>query len=263
MSGLLIKEDEMYPQERYEKILLLIENSSFVKAADLAKICNVSLETIRRDLEYLEKENFIKRVHGGAAIEKINKKYPAFLYREKENSIEKQGISEKALQFINEGDSIALDSGTTTLELAKVIKNKFKKLTIVTNSLKILNEFYYKEDFTIILAGGIFKLKEFSLFGSLTEEIFRKFHVNTSFVSASGISLSNGITDLRFDELQIQKIMLEISEKKIILATSSKFEVTCLLKLCDFEQIDTIITDSNLDDNIFDKFISNKINVLR
>ena len=81
----------MYPHERYEKILTLIKKTGFVRAADLNKMFSVSSETVRRDLENLEKEGFVKRVHGGAALEKNNRKYPAFNYREKENEGEKTG----------------------------------------------------------------------------------------------------------------------------------------------------------------------------
>ena len=253
----------MYPQERYEKILNLIEKNGFIRGNTLQKTFSVSLETVRRDFEYLEKEGFIKRVHGGAVIETSSKKYPAFTGREKENSGEKKEIAEKALKYISEGDSIALDCGTTTLELAKMIKNQFNKLTVITNSLKILNEFSSMDNYTIILAGGIFKNREYSLFGDMTEENLSRFRVDTAFISASGISLTEGITDLRFDELQTQKKMLEIAGKKIILATSPKFETVCLLKLSDFSSIDMIITDSKISSTLYGKYRESGIRIIR
>ncbi len=253
----------MYPQERYEKILSLLEKSGFVRAADLNRMFDVSSETIRRDLESLEKEGFVKRVHGGATLEKSNKKYPAFSYREKEHEWEKQEIAEKALQFIKDGDSLALDCGTTTLELAKKLRENFSRLTILTNSLKVLNVLSDMDDYTIILAGGVFKKNEFSLFGEMTGENLGRFRVDTSFISASGISAEEGITDLRFDELQTQKKMMEISRKKIVLAASSNFEKICLLKICSLDYVDRIITDRGLTDNLYNKFSSYKFKLTR
>ena len=253
----------MYPQERYEKILSLIEKTGFVRAADLNKLFAVSSETIRRDLENLEKEGFVKRVHGGAILEKSNKIYPAFNSREREHENEKQEIAEKALQFIKEGDSLALDCGTTTIELAKKIRKKFTTLTIITNSIKVLNELSHMNNYTIILAGGVFKNNEYSLFGDMTEENLGKFRADSAFISASGISLEEGITDLRIDELQTQKKMLEISKNKIILATSCNFDRVCLLKMKPIEEIDRIITDSNLSDNVLKKYSSQMIEIIR
>ncbi len=253
----------MYPQERYEKILSLIEKSGFVRAADLNRLFSVSSETIRRDLENLEKEGFVKRVHGGATLEKSNKKYPAFNYREKEHEWEKQEIAEKALRFIKEGDSLALDCGTTTLELAKKLREKFTRLTILTNSLKVLNELSEMNNYTIILAGGVFKNNEYSVFGEMTEDNLGRFRVDTAFISASGISLDEGITDLRIDELQTQKKMMEISGCKTILATSSNFERVCLLKMCSLDYADRIITDSGLSDDLYEKYSSSRLVLIR
>lgn len=253
----------MYPHERYEKILTLIKKTGFVRAADLNKMFSVSSETVRRDLENLEKEGFVKRVHGGAALEKNNRKYPAFNYREKENEGEKREIADKALSFIKEGDSLALDCGTTTLELAKKLGNNFRKLTILTNSLKVLTVLSGMDEYTIILAGGVFRNNEYSLFGDMTEENLGQFRVDSAFLSVSGISLEEGITDLRFDELQTQKKMLEISANKIILAASSNFEKVCLLKMCSISNIDRIITDSNLNEDIYTKYSSAGIEIIR
>lgn len=253
----------MYPQERYEKILNLIEKTGFVRAAELNGLFSVSSETIRRDLENLEKEGFIKRVHGGAKLEKSNKKYPAFNYREKEYEEEKQEIAENALSHIKEGDSLALDCGTTTLELAKKLTANFKTLTILTNSLKVLNVLSEMENYTIILAGGVFKKNEYSLFGEMTEDNLGRFRIDTAFISASGISLEEGITDLRFDELQTQKKMLEISRNKNILATSSNFDNVCLLNMCDISRIDRIITDSELSEELYTKYTSAGIDIVK
>lgn len=253
----------MYSHERYEKILISLKESRFIKTTELLKSFNVSFETIRRDLVFLEKEGLIKRIRGGAVLAKTSEKYPAFTFREKEDLIKKQEIASSAISYIKEGNTIALDCGTTTLELVKKLKDNFKKLTVITSSLKILNELSSMEGFTIICAGGIFKNKEFAFLGKLTEEYFLKFRVDISFISASGISLQEGITDIRFDELQIQKTMLKIAANKIILAPSPRFEKICLLKICQFDEIDMIITDSNLSGDIFDLYSENKIKVVK
>ena len=139
----------MLAQERHDQILWLINSEGTVKTSDLIKRFNVSLETIRRDLESLEKAGKLKRVYGGAIQKNPSRKFKNFNTREKEFSKEKIRIAEKALDIIEDGQAIALDSGTTNLILAKMLKGRFKHLTIVTNSMIIA--IYNVEFFSIFI----------------------------------------------------------------------------------------------------------------
>lgn len=252
----------MLAQERYEKILELLEKDRSVKVSMLTKLFNVSIETVRRDLEYLEKEGHLKRVYGGAVLEKINNRLLSFENREKESIEEKKEIAKIAMDFIKEGQSIAIHAGTTNLEIARELKKNFKQLTVLTNSLSIFNELSDMEKYTLILTGGIFKKDEFSLVGTMAENNITQYRVDTAFISPTGVSLSAGLTDYLFDEINIMQKSMEISHEVIVLADSSKFDAISLVKICDLEQINVIITDSKLKKNILDKYLKNGIEVV-
>ncbi len=252
----------MLVQERYEQILDLIEKNGSVKVSMLVKLFNVSIETVRRDLEYLEKEGHLKRIYGGAVLEKVSEKQFTFQTREKEYIDEKKEIVNIAVRFVKEGQSIAMDASTTNLEIAKVIKKKFERLTIITNSLIIASELSDMNKYTIILTGGILKGDQLSLVGNIAENNIGDFNVDIAFISVSGVSLHAGLTDQYLDELMIQKKMVEIAQNIIVLADSSKFDVVCLQKISDLDKINMIITDSKLKDSILEKYLKNGIEVI-
>ncbi|BDR66800.1 DeoR/GlpR family DNA-binding transcription regulator [Clostridium tetani] len=252
----------MLAQERYEQTLSILNREGSVKVSKLTKLFNVSIETIRRDLEYLEKEGLLKRVYGGAVLKKIDNNQLKFENREKEFSSEKKEIANIATRYVVEGQSLAMDASTTNLEIAKVLKTKFKKLTILTNSLAIANELIDMDKYTIILTGGILKNDEFSLVGDIAQKYIESFNIHTAFISVSGVSLKEGLTDYILDHLQIQKKFIEISQNVIVLADSSKFDSVSLLNVCNLEDVNMIITDSRIKKNVLEKYLNNGIEVI-
>lgn len=244
----------MLAEERYEKILKDLSEQNLVKSSDLVKLLNVSTETIRRDLERLEKDGLVKRVYGGAVLNNTNGLNPSFGMRNEMKNKEKDIIAHNAIKFINEGNSIALDNGTTTLHLASLIKGNFTNLIVITNSLVIANMLYEDPHIKVILLGGVLDREDNSLGGSLTESNIELFHIDKAFISVSGISLNNGATDFDFNYISIQKKLLNHSKEKFLLADSGKFNNSSLLKVCDLEYADYIITDSNLSECIYNQF---------
>ena len=154
------------------------------------------------------------------------------------------------MKLIEEGDSIALNDSTTNIALARKIRKNFKKLTIISNSLLIINELSNVEGFTTILAGGILNVKEQAFFGEITERILDDFIVDKAFISVSSLSLRSGITDYPLEEVQVQKKLLNISQKSIILADSSKLESTSLIKVRDIADMELLVTDSNISSEV-------------
>jgi DeoR/GlpR family transcriptional regulator of sugar metabolism len=250
-------------EERYKTILELLGKNNSIKSSYLIKLFNVSVETVRRDLEHLEKEGFLHRVHGGAVLDEINPKSVDFTVREKTHNKEKVEIAKNAIQFISEGSVIALDNGTTTLEIAKILKKKFNKLTILTHSLLVVEELINEPNYTIILLGGIVNGKDKSLKGALVENYIDLFHIDIAFISISGVSIKEGATEFELDTIPIQKKLIKRSRQKILLADSSKFGVVSLLKVCDLNDVDCIITDSNLKDTIYEKYKERGISVIK
>lgn len=257
----------MLVEQRYQKILELMQDDGSVRVSRLKKEMNVSAETIRRDLEHMESMGLIRRTRGGAFLNREKKKpeegaqYTPFGIRSSENMDRKQKIAEYAANFIKEGQSIALDSGTTAFALAKVIKKRFRALTVVTNSWAILNELADAEGLTLIATGGVYKPDEKAFISDMAGMIFSKLSINTFFLTTCGISADKGITYQRMDEILVQEKMMEASERTIVIADSSKLGVNSLVKMCDIHKIDRIVTDSRVSEEQIQKFAEVSIEI--
>jgi len=210
---------------------------------------SASRETVRRDLENLEKHGMLKRIHGGAIkIEtsgEINSVYTPFSQRKNEHSLYKEEVALEASNYISEGQAIALDSGTTSLELARVIKQRFHSLTVVTNSLIIANELADTPGITLILTGGIYNSEEQAFVSDMATFILAYINIDILFLTTCGISLERGITYQRIDDIIIQSKLMEASDKTIVITDSSKLGVNSLVKMCGIEQVSMIITDAH------------------
>lgn len=253
----------MLAQERYEFIIETLNRDSVVKVSKLIKELNVSIETIRRDLEHLEKEGILERVYGGAIPKKVSVDKLSFQKREEEFKPEKIEIANTAIRYINEDESIALNDSTTNVEIAKLIKKRFNKLTVITNSLAITTELANSQGIKVILAGGLLNSKECAFYGEFAKEILRNFIVDKAFIGVGGVSLSRGITDHDFYTVEIQRLLMEISKEAIILADSSKIEHVSLTKISEIENVSFIITDSKVDKNIIEKYLKSGIEIIK
>lgn len=254
----------MLANDRHNKILEMLERDGSVRNSKLVTIFEVSLETVRRDLDFLEKQGLLQKVHGGAILNSKNKENAnqTYIVRETKNIEEKREIATLALKFINENETIALNSSTTSIEIARLIKDKFTSLTVVTNSLRIAEELADKKGINLILAGGIYNKNEFAFLGEITERFLNEFIVDKAFVSVGGISLKRGITDFLIDEVIVERKMIKIAEEAIILADSSKIGSNSLIKVCDTEEVDFIITDSKFKDEDKEIYLQNGIKII-
>lgn len=228
----------------------------------MTKELNVSIETIRRDLEHLEKEGLLQWVYGEAILKKVSVDKLSFDKREEEFRKEKIEIANIATRYISEGQSIALNDSTTNVKIAKNIRNKFTNLTVVANSLVIATELANNKGIKVILAGGILYNKEYAFYGQLAQNILENFVVDRSFIGVGGVSLNRGISDYDFETAEIQKILMKTSKEVIILADSSKIENVSLTKVGHIEDFNLIITDSNINQNILDKYLKNGIEII-
>lgn len=239
----------MLAEQRYTKVLQMMQQSGIVKASDLKDLFDVSSETVRRDLENMELQGLLRRTHGGAMpisteAYQAMPPYTPFDQREQENIERKIQIAMLAANYIEEGQSVALDSGTTAFELSRVIKHRFARLTVVTNSLAIANELSGASGITLILTGGVYKPDEAAFTSDIATLIFSKLRINTFFLTTCGISAECGVTYQRMDEIIVQDKMMEASDKTICMADSSKLGVNSLVKMCDISRISMLITDA-------------------
>ena len=239
----------MLSEQRHKEIIQLLDKEGSIKTSTLCNILSASRETIRRDLEALEEKGMLKRIHGGAikveSSRESNIAYTSFKQRKTEHSLDKAAVAWEATKYISDGQAIALDSGTTSLELARVIKNRFHSLTVVTNSLTIANELADADGITLVLTGGIYNAEEEAFLSDMATLILSRINIDILFLTTCGISLERGITYQRIDDLIIQSKFMEASDKTIVITDSSKLGVNSLVRMCGIDQISLIITDSH------------------
>jgi DeoR family fructose operon transcriptional repressor len=217
-----------------------------VMVIPLSNYLEVSPETIRRDLLVLEKEGKLKRVYGGAIKPTYLNDEAPYILRQNIRSEEKRAIGQHAAELIQDGNTIIIDVGTTTLELAQAIQGK-KRLTILTNSLPVataLLESISREVFTgrVIILGGEANPEQRSISGTLCQQMMAQFHVDQAFLSVGGISLSSGITDFDFNEAAISRAFAAAAQEVIVLADHSKLGITTFAQMIPLEQADIIIS---------------------
>jgi DeoR/GlpR family transcriptional regulator of sugar metabolism len=243
---------------RRNRILEMIQEDGHVKVADLGKIFKVSEVTIRQDLERLENEEIIIREHGGAYLKSIPSQVRSFSLQHRENMEQKIRIGKKAAEFIQDGDTIILDSGTTITELAKNLTNR-KNLTVITNALNIAVMLGGEPSINVIMTGGEFKAPTLSLTGEKAAVFFNNLHVDKLFLATAGISLKAGLTYPSISDLIVKKAMIDAAETVYLLADSSKIGKSSLASLGAMSLIDYLITDSGLQDKNRQLFDENEI----
>jgi DeoR/GlpR family transcriptional regulator of sugar metabolism len=253
----------MFAQQRHQAIVKKLEREKSIKASELMELFGVSFETIRRDLEHLEGEGLLKRVHGGAVSKQLDytREIPLTV-RESAFLKEKNEIAEIASRYVTEGQSIALDVSTTNTEFAKLLKRKVERLTVITNSLPIANVLVDMPHYTIVLIGGVIRNAEQSLIGDLAEQFAARFHPDLFFMSMSGVTLEEGITDYGIGEIQVKKMMLNNAKRTIALADSSKFDCLSLTKICGATEVERFVTDSGIDREIVDRYRKHGIDIV-
>lgn len=235
----------MLPQQRREKILDLITEDGHATVIQLSKIFKVTEVTIRQDLEKLEMGGFIEREHGGAYLKNIGLNVKNIILQNQDHIPEKAAIAKKALEFINDGDTIILDSGSTTTEIAKLIKN-FRNLTVITNALNIALILGANPEINLVVTGGEFKAPTLSLTGQKAADFFVGLHVDKLFLATAGITLKSGLTYPSISDIVVKRAMIESANMVYLVADSSKIGKSSFASLGALSLIDFLITDLNI-----------------
>ncbi|ULO04722.1 DeoR/GlpR transcriptional regulator [Paenibacillus sp. 19GGS1-52] len=230
-------------EERRHTILSQLELEGKVQVHFLSERFGVTTETIRRDLDRLEKEGRLRKVYGGALRGRSEMNEPNFMKRSQMHPLDKQSIGKVAASLIQDGETVILDNGTTTLEIMRQLKDR-AHVTVITNSVPILN--YALEQFQgkIIFTGGEVNAGYQAAVGITAHELLGQFKVNKAFISAGGLSLSEGITDYHLEEALISRKMIERAEESILVVDHSKFGVTTFAQIAPIEHISMVLTDS-------------------
>src|SRR6266849_3103117 len=217
MEGKPAKDTKMIAQERRQHIFEDIETSGIASVRDLAQRFEVSTITIMRDLQELEQEGLIRRVHGGA-------------------------ISVRGASYI-------LDVGTTTLEIARALKGK-RNLTVLVTNLRAALELASQAAIQVIVIGGKLRASELSLVGHLAEQTLRSFQVDKAFIGVGGITIEHGLTEFNFEEAGTKRTMIERARQRIVVADHTKFGKVMLTTVASLAVVDTIITGKEVDGEI-------------
>ncbi len=235
----------MLPNQRREKILELIKEDGHAKVMQLSKIFKVTEVTIRQDLEKLEKDGVIKREHGGAYLKDIGQTVTNLELQNRGNLEEKALIAQKAVELIEPGDTIILDSGSTTTEIAKLLIG-FKNLTVITNALNIALMLGSEPEINLVVTGGEFKAPTLSLTGEKAADFFDGLHVDKLFLATAGINMKAGLTYPSISDLVVKKAMIESSDLVYLVADSTKIGKNSFASLGAIALIDYLITDSSI-----------------
>lgn len=250
----------MLPIERQNKFLELLSTKDVITISEFITEFDISIETVRRDLSILEKQNKIEKVYGGARIKDATFGEPTMENRMVNNLLQKESIGKKCSEFINDGDCIFIDSGSTTYHIAKSIINK-KRLTIITNSIPVLNQLINTEH-EIIIIGGKVRHNERSIVSYDYIFNFSQLNIQKSFICAGGITVENGISDFNMQEAVIRKTIIERSREVFVAADSRKFGRDVTINIAPISKIDYIITDSNLTKSLANNFNKFKAKII-
>lgn len=232
--------------ERRKKILSILAEDGQVFVNPLSKMFGVSEVTIRNDLDQLEQKNLLLRARGGALKLEVGVGIDQRISeKDKINFQEKSAIGRVAASMINESDTIILDSGTTTAEIAKNVKD-VSNLSIITNALNIVNILSHNQKINLIIPGGFLRQNSLSLVGPIAEKNIRNFYVDKVFLGVDGFDSRLGAYTPNIDEASLNQVMIEISREVVIVMDSSKFMRKSLAHICGLDKIDTIITDNGI-----------------
>ena len=228
--------------ERRNAILSKLYLDGKVIVSQLSDEFNVTEETIRRDLEKLDKDGLAQKTYGGAVlVQNFSTDLPHSV-RKKANVAAKQKIAEKISQIFHDGDCIMIDSSSTALLVLNYIKN-LKNITLITNSVEALIELSDKDNWTVFSTGGKLKRGSLSLVGPSAEKTIRSFHVDYAVCSSKGIDMNHGITDSNEKDSEMKQAIFDSAETKILVIDSSKFDKISLINFTDITDVDIIATE--------------------
>ena len=251
----------MLANRRRDKIFELIKEDGAAKVANLARIFKVTEVTIRQDLEKLAADGLIVKEHGGAFIKNIEDQVGSFSLTHRDNLEKKQLIAKKAIEFINNGDSIILDSGSTSTEIAKLLIGH-RDITVITNALNIAMLLGGKPGIDLIVTGGEFKPPTLSLTGQKAADFFKGINVRKLFLATAGISLKSGLTYPSISDLVVKKAMIDAADLTYLVADSSKIGKSDFASLGALSLIDFILTDNGIEEKHKQMFEQNDIELI-
>ncbi len=238
----------LIPAERQERIHAVLRERGIVKVAELSELLGVSEITIRRDLEVLERKGLLERTHGGAVYTHRMSIEPLYTEKDRIRRPEKQRIGRAAAQLVEEGDTLLINSGSTTLQVIRHLAGR-RNIRIITSNLGALLA-AQEGDLELILIGGLFRPQSNSLVGPLATLSLQQVCGSKAIIGVDGISFKYGLTTPVLQEAEVARMMIERTQGPIIVvADHSKVGMVSNFITAPLEKVDILVTDGNLDDD--------------
>ncbi|UNK41237.1 DeoR/GlpR family DNA-binding transcription regulator [Luteimonas sp. S4-F44] len=237
--------------QRRLRISELVRQHGSVQVASLAELFGVSVQTVRKDLRYLAERGVMARAYGGAIDSSVvggPAAEPAYEVKRSERLDAKRRIGRLAATLIKAGDTIAIDSGTTAIQLAEALPNI--QVTVVTNDFGVLTALTPKNNVDIVMLGGELRRKNMAFYGGMTVDAIDALHVDVVFLGVDGFDLERGITTHYEPEAMLNRKMIEAARKVVAITDSSKFGRICLHRIMPVADLDTLITDSGAPEDV-------------
>lgn len=247
-------------EDRISALQNHIRKNGRASIEELCSLFNISKNTIRRDINELEKQNYIKKVYGGVILNDTKTTEP-FESREVKNKDEKQQIGSLASNLVEDGDIIYIDSGTTTMCMIPHLAAR-KNLTIITNNLHVITSSLPFSNLNIICTGGTFLRRTNSFIGIEAVNSLKQYNISKSFVATTGLSIEKGLTNSSSFEYDIKRYISENCEQIIVLADNSKFDRVSLMTYYDLKSIQVLVTDKEPDATYIKFFNDYNINLV-
>lgn len=254
----------MIADQRRRQILNILQTDGYVEVTGLAEMLEVSLATVRRDLLTLENDGLLVRTHGGAIPISASTAWEPSWDDKRTKMLEaKRLIGRAAASLIQPGETVILDAGSTTWQIADHLKRE-DGLTVISNDLHILLRLAALTPGCIVVStGGLVRESLYALYGSEAERFIETLKVNWTFLGANGLDLQCGLTNSNLVTVSLRQAMIRAGKRVVVVADHTKFNQIALAQVCTLNEIDMIITDSGLDDETADRFQDAGVEVRR
>lgn len=255
--------EKVFADERRNSLIEFLTKHQRASVKELSRTLNVSEATLRSDLNVLEEEGIVRRIHGGAVLnDQPNRPEYSYSVREKTNVAEKTAIGIKAMELVRDGQCIILDASTTCLELAKCLRRQAIRLTVVTNGVYTALELRDNPGINVILIGGVLRVGSAALEGTLGVDLFGKIKVDTMFTAPAGFTVEAGLMDFNMYEVELKSRMAKASPQLVSLVDHSKINQSSIACYAETAQIHTFITDDKAPRTVLDELGDRRVSVL-
>lgn len=239
----------MLQEKRFANTVEYLKIHKTAKISELAKLNHVSVDTVRRDLETLEGYGVLEKVRGGAVWREESLEQHVYEMRTTLHKEEKGELSKLVNRVLEDGKTVVLGSGSTTVQMAQEIAANYKRLTVITNDLDIVKIMSRRDGIRLIVLGGLLDPDENAVYGARCEEEIQNYNADVCILAVNGISAEKGISDFRLNQMETFKRMMEISGEVVIAADNSKFDRVSCMKLCEINEIDCVLCDGGLEES--------------